>query len=591
MKKILIISLFVLGMIITNIDVKAVDVSNEEELRAAIEQGEDITLTKDIEVKEQLVIDKDVNISGSYRIMMQGDNTLMTVNSGNVTFNSVDLWAGWSGEDYNVVKGQGKGIIINGGNVNFDGSIHAGKLGLEVNGGTVTGNPRISAGELNIDETNYTINISGGKGVAVNGGTVNFAAGSEIQAGNVGISIKKDSIVNFPESTSYNPTHIYSSKIGLELDGGTFSGYFTIIAGWDLLNYSDVDHWNSPIGVTKGQGTAIVINNGNYSLGDLNMTFYTGDIGIEVNGGTVTSIPIIYAGVKNENGTYSGGRGLVINGGKVELNYDRNYWNDNSNHINPISIINSGGNAIEVSSDGILNINSFYAGSYKINSYEGNAIEVKDGGTANVSEMTLFGSKNAIYLNGGTANLGGSISLSSSTEGKGIYINKGVNTKTGGGVLNLGNDFVFGYDYGTTPNFSIYVNPDITELRVTDEKEFMELLNNKLNLGFCGNGNFGLMSQSEEERKAICSALGDGVNYAGPIESNKLGKCTLVYINDVKQNEVDSSCAPITEEGDGAQIVEVPSTSAYGSIIIIVLGIVCVIVSVFVMRRVTKKTN
>ena len=39
------------------------------------------------------------------------------------------------------------------------------------------------------------------------------------------------------------------------------------------------------------------------------------------------------------------------------------------------------------------------------------------------------------------------------------------------------------------------------------------------------------------------------------------------------------------------QVVEVPSTSAYASIIIAVLGIVCVIVSVFVMRRVTKKAN
>ena len=45
MKKILFISLFVLGLIIPNIDVKAVDVSNEEQLRAAIEQGGDITLT------------------------------------------------------------------------------------------------------------------------------------------------------------------------------------------------------------------------------------------------------------------------------------------------------------------------------------------------------------------------------------------------------------------------------------------------------------------------------------------------------------------------------------------------------------------
>ena len=46
-----------------------------------------------------------------------------------------------------------------------------------------------------------------------------------------------------------------------------------------------------------------------------------------------------------------------------------------------------------------------------------------------------------------------------------------------------------------------------------------------------------------------------------------------------------------SNENTGPQIVEVPSTSAYASIIIAVLGIICVIVSAFVMRRVTKKTN
>lgn len=40
-----------------------------------------------------------------------------------------------------------------------------------------------------------------------------------------------------------------------------------------------------------------------------------------------------------------------------------------------------------------------------------------------------------------------------------------------------------------------------------------------------------------------------------------------------------------------AEIVEVPSTSAYGSIIIAVLGIICVIVSIFVMRKMVKQEN
>ena len=435
MKKVLIICLFVLGLIIPNIDVKAVDVSNEDELRAAIEQGGEITLTKDIEVKEPLVIDKDVNIRGS-SIIMQGNKTLMTVNSGNVTLN-IDLYAGWDDNDWRAVKNQGIAIEINGGTVNFENtSVGAGKVGIEINGGIVTGNSEIYAGEYNENNETY----SGGQGMIVNSGNVDL-----------------------------DRPYIYSG------------------------------------------GTALTVNNG------MNVTL------------TAESYDTI-----------------IIN------SYE--------------------GNGIEVNDESVVNINSEY-----------------------IAAATIFGSTNAIYLNGGTANLSGKVGLSSSTEGKGIYINKGVNTVTGGNVLKLGKDFVFGYDYGTTPNFSIYVNPDIKELRVRDEKDFMELLDNKLNLGFCGSV-WAQMSQTEEERKATCSALGNGANYDGIIESNELGKCTTVYINGVKQNEPDASCTPVaedenTENNQGPQIVEVPSTSAYGSIIIIVLGIICVIVSVFVMRRVTKKTN
>ena len=437
MRKLIIIGLFVLGLIIPNIDVKAVDVSNEEELRAAIEQGGDITLTDDIEVTQPLVIDKDVNISGQwYYILMQGDDTLMTINSGNVILD-VGLLAGWNGEykygtiPDNAVKGQGTALEINGGTVYVSGRIYARKLGLEVNGGTVTGNPSI------------------------------------------------------------------------------------------------------------------------------------------------------YAGEEAENGTYSGGQGMIVNGGNVEL--DNLY-------------IKSGGTALTVDNGSNLTLTDEYS---NINSYEGNGIEVNDGSVVNINSeygsTILFGSKNAIYLNGGSINLNEFIVLSSSTEGKGIHINKGVNTATGEDVLNLGKDFVFGYEKGTTPNFSIYVNSDIKELRVSDEKRFMEYLNNNLNLGFCSHTYVEESSQTEEERKATCSAL--GANYDGPVESNELGKCTTVYINGVKQNEPDASCTPVidnenTENNEqGPQIVEVPSTSAYGSIIIIVLGITCVIVSVFVMRKVTKKEN
>ena len=433
MKKILFISLFVLGLIIPNIDVKAVNVSNEEALRAAIEQGGDITLTKDIEVKEPIVIDKDVNIRGS-SIIMQGNKTLMTVNSGNVTLN-IDLYAGWDDNDWRAVKNQGIALEINGGTVNFENtSVGAGKVGIEINGGTVTGNSEI------------------------------------------------------------------------------------------------------------------------------------------------------YAGEKAENGTYSGGQGMIVNSGNVDL--DRPY-------------IYSGGTALTVNNGMNVTLTAESYDTIIINSYEGNGIEVNDESVVNINSeyiaaATIFGSTNAIYLNGGTANLSGKVGLSSSTEGKGIYINKGVNTVTGEEVLVLGKNFVFGYEKGTTPNFSIYVNSDIKELRVRDEKDFMELLDNKLNLGFCGSV-WAEMSQTEEERKAICTNLNS--NYDGPIESNELGKCTTVYINGVKQNEPDSSCNPVIDNentennNQSPQIVEVPSTSAYGSIIIIVLGIICVIVSVFVMRKMTKKTN
>ncbi len=290
MKKTLIISLFVLGLIIPNINVKAVDVSNEEELRAAIKQGGDITLTDNIEVTEPLVIDKDVNIRGR-RIMMQGDDTLMTVNDGDVTLNNVYLYAGWNSEDYDIVKNQGTALLVNGGNV--------------------TGRIEIYAGE----ETN------------------------------------------------------------------------------------------------------------------------TG---------------------------YSGGQGMIVNGGKVELDY---------------SYLRSGGTVLTVNNGSNVTLTDEY---FNINSYEENGIEVNDGAIVNVKSADevafISGAKNAIYLNGGSINLNGRIGLSSSTEGKGIYINKGANTKIDGDVLNLGKDFVFSYDYGTTPNFSIYVNPDIKELRVNDEKNLWNYL-------------------------------------------------------------------------------------------------------------------
>lgn len=435
MKRLTIISLFVLGLIIPNIDVKAITVSNEEELRNAIEQGGDITLTQNIEVTQPLVIDKDVAISGYYDIMMQGDNTLMTINSGNVTLD-VGLIAGWNGKyiewgypGTDVVKNQGTAVVVNDGNVNFyDALIFAGNFGVEVNGGTVTGWTSIYAGEINYD-----------------------------------------------------------------------------------------------------------------------------------------------------NNTYSGGQGMIVNGGNAEL--------DDSG-------IYSGGTALTVNNGANVTLNGA-----DINSYEGNGIEVNDKSVVNINSTKgttpIFGSKNAIYLNGGSINLNGSIGLSSSTEGKEIYINKGVNVVTGGDVLNLGKDFVFSYLEGTAPNFSIYVNPNIKELRVANENNVFSYENNKLKINFQSNDK---TTSNFNQKIGPTTRDIEYIEYNDVIYTNKLSKCMVVYINDEKQNEPDASCNPVaedenTENNQSPQIVEVPSTSAYGSIIIAVLGIVCVIVSVLVMEKVTKKAN
>lgn len=438
MKKIIIVGIFILGMILPNINVKAVDVANEEELRTAIEQGGDITLTKDIEVTQPLVIDKDVNIhSDNWRyIMMQGDNTLMTVNSGNVAIDeNIGLFAGWNGE--------------------------------------------------------------------------------------------------------YN-------------------------------------EYDEPDNVVKGQGTALVVNGGNvYGIW---LVTCGGKVGMIINGGNVRTSGYIKAGVYNENNdTYSSeGNALIINGGS--------FVKENELHLL------SGGTALTLNKGSNITLNC--EDSYSIiGSFEENGIEVNDGSVVNINSskrLSIFGSQNAIYLNGGTANLNGKFGLSSSDTGHGIYINKGINTNTKGDVLNLKNNSIFMYGESTS-NFSIYVNPEIAVVKVIDEKNFFSFEDNKLKLDFCSNYSSAANTDSEEGPK-ICNNLSS--YYDGPIESNELGKCMVVYINGEKQNEVDASCNPVSEEGNNnPQVVEVPATSAYGSLIIATLGIICVIVSIIVTRKVIKKAN
>ena len=497
MKKILIISLFVLGLIIPNIDVKAVDVSNEEELRAAIEQGGDITLTQNIEIKKPLVIDKDVNISNK-SILMQGDNTLMTINSGNVTLN-VDLYAGWNGKHdewgyplTDVVKNQGKALVVDGGIINFANTeINAGNIGLEINNGKIV---------------------------------INFRKGS-ISGNNIGIKINGgDSVINFFD---YEDATLISA--GEKSDGNFFGGNALIING----------------------GTVVFDSTKLFSLVEGHQASF-------VSGGTAIKI--------NKNS---------------KVNFNGNYQNNmDGDNCSPFRFCG----------DGI---------SLNIKSYEENGIEINDNSVANITNAIIYGMKNAIYLNGGIVDLKGRTTLSSSNTGFSLYINKGVNKSLNNDVLIFDDNFAFSslytYSYftNTTATMSnIYVNPDIRELYITDKKNFFNYENNKIKFNFCSNN---ASATNIGNGVSLCASL--DANYDGPVYSNELGKCTTVYINGVKQNEVDASCNLVannenTENNNQSlQVVEVPSTSAYGSIIIAILGLVCVIVSVFVMSKMTNKAN
>ena len=61
------------------------------------------------------------------------------------------------------------------------------------------------------------------------------------------------------------------------------------------------------------------------------------------------------------------------------------------------------------------------------------------------------------------------------------------------------------------------------------------------------------------------------------------------YVEEVKEEQKDEENNKDEVKVDNGQIVEVPSTSAFGSIIIAGLGLTCVTGSVVVMRRTTRK--
>ena len=107
---------------------------------------------------------------------------------------------------------------------------------------------------------------------------------------------------------------------------------------------------------------------------------------------------------------YKGGVGVEVNGGTANLTgFD----------------IETGDNAAVVNRDGVLNIGK----TYRIIYSQKNGVLVNDGGVVNINSgenqgvnvFEISGTENAIYLNGGTVNINGSIDLGSSTSGYGIY--------------------------------------------------------------------------------------------------------------------------------------------------------------------------
>ena len=641
MKKVLIICLFVLGLIIPNIDVKAVNVSNEEELRAAIEQGGDITLTKDIEVKEPLVIDKDVNISGR-GIMMQGDNTLMTVNSGNVTLD-VDLIAGWNGQydewgnPNNVIKNQGIALEINGGTVNFENtSVGAGKVVIEINGGTVTGTSGIIAGEYNENNETY----SGGQGMIVNSGNVDldipyiYSGGTALTVNNGsnvtldgaqinsyegngieenhganltltdaydnlfinsyeenGIEVNDGSVVNI--NSIRLSSIIFGSKNAIYLNGGTANvdSDIKLYSPQNLFKFSKGKNNNIPSITLNGD---IYIDAG-YNPWPINggISFDSDISEIKIQNNN-TNTPFYYDDEKLKiNAKYSEGtytlqsnsisciNAININGKKNTIDWClasnenelRNYIANNKNIrltsditlTSPLDIknknltIDGDGWAIRQNYEALFSVsggnvtlkNTWFIGLGQM--------EIKDGAVVTYDNMETSDNPSTVVLNGGTLKIK-EVRLYKDFN---INIKKGVNDKTGDSVLIFENIEPVQSWYNS--NLNINVDSSVRELRLTND----ENINNKISL---------------DGKNLLIALLSKPDDTVKTMSSNDLD-CINVII-DGKETYVGNknACKP-----EPSEIVNVPSTSLYGSVAIIILGIICIGISIYVTRKITTK--
>ena len=616
MKKILIISLFVLGLIIPNIDVKAVNVSNEEELRAAIEQGGDITLTNDIEIHQTLEINKDVSINGKYKdILMQGDNTLMAINSGKVTLRYVYLRSGWNGEykygitPDNVVKNQGTALEINGGNVNFnDADIFAGNVGIEVNDGTVTGRLGIYVGERTENGT-----YSGGQGMIVNGGNVELN-GLDIASGGTALTVNNGASVTLNDAgiNSYEGNGIevndgsvvninsmrlsliiFGSKNAIYLNGGTANvdSDIKLYSPQNLFKFSKGKNNNIPSITLNGD---IYIDAG-YNPWPINggISFDSDISEIKIQNNN-TNTPFYYDDEKLKiNAKYSEGtytlqsnsisciNAININGKKNTIDWClasnenelRNYIANNKNIrltsditlTSPLDIKNKN---LTIDGDGWA-IRQNYEALFSVSG--GNAtlkntwfiglgqMEIKDGAVVTYDNMETSDNPSTVVLNGGTLKIK-EVRLYKDFN---INIKKGVNDKTGDSVLIFENIEPVQSWYNS--NLNINVDSSVRELRLTND----ENINNKISL---------------DGKNLLIALLSKPDDTVKTMSSNDLD-CINVII-DGKETYVGNknACKP-----EPSEIVNVPSTSLYGSVAIIILGIICIGISIYVTRKITTK--
>ena len=102
-------------------------------------------------------------------------------------------------------------------------------------------------------------------------------------------------------------------------------------------------------------------------------------------------------------------------------------------------------------------------------------------------------------------------------------------------------------------------------------------------------GTWVVFGYTEWQNSKPTAYLKDGIKFAEGtgLEDNPF---TMV-VKTTEEPSQETLQEETSDNNEPSEIVTVPSTSLYGSIVIIVLGIACIIVSAFVTRRLTNKSN